>query len=105
MPYYTYIATNSGKNVLYTGVTNDIVRRKFEHAFMQGSQFTTKYKVNRVVWYATFESILDATSAEKKIKGWTRAKKMALIKSMNPEFQDLLYFEEPEGPSEYLRMT
>ncbi len=90
MSYYAYIATNSGKNVLYTGVTNDLSRRIFEHKEHLNKGFTSKYKVNRLVWYESFPSPYEAISAEKRIKGWTRSKKLDLIKTNNPQLSDLL---------------
>jgi len=88
--YYTYIATNKLNTVLYTGITNDLERRMFEHKNKLISGFTSKYNVNKLIWYENFNSPEEAIAAEKKIKGWTRAKKLNLIKSTNPNFNDLL---------------
>jgi len=88
--YYTYIATNKNNTVLYTGITNDLERRMFEHNNKLIPGFTSKYNVNKLIWYENFNSPEEAISAEKKIKGWTREKKLNLIKSINQNFNDLL---------------
>ena len=87
--YYTYIATNKNNTTLYTGVTNNLERRSFEHKNKLVKGFTSKYNICKIVWYDVFDSPSEAISAEKKIKGWTRAKKINLITSANPDFQDL----------------
>jgi putative endonuclease len=87
-------------NTLYTGVSNSIDRRTLEHV-MGMSKFTSKYKINKLVFYEEFSDPLDAITNEKRIKGWTRKKKMNLIKTMNPEFNNLL--EVSETSSEILR--
>lgn len=87
--YYTYIATNKNNTVLYTGVTNNLERRLFEHKNKLIKGFTSKYNVCKIIWYNVFDSAYEAISAEKRIKGWTRAKKIDLIISINPIFQDL----------------
>ncbi|MDP2704018.1 MAG: GIY-YIG nuclease family protein [bacterium] len=88
--YYVYIATNKHNTVLYTGVTNNLERRMWEHANKQVPGFTTKYNVNKLIYYDVFPNPENAIAAEKKIKGWTRAKKLTLIKEMNPNFKDLV---------------
>jgi putative endonuclease len=86
--YYTYImASTSG--VLYTGVTNNLERRVFEHKSGRGSTFTAKYRVTRLVYYETHTDINRATAREKQIKSWRRAKKEHLIESKNPTWRDL----------------
>ncbi len=87
--YYTYIATNKINTVLYTGVTNDLKRRMQEHKEKLIAGFTSKYNVNKLVWYDSFSSPIEAITAEKKIKGWVRKKKIELIKVNNPNFNDL----------------
>ncbi len=87
--YFTYIATNFHNTVLYTGVTDNLERRMYEHRNKTTPGFTSKYNVNKLIWYEEFSEPVDAISAEKKIKGWTRKKKLYLIKSLNPEFKDL----------------
>ncbi len=88
--YYVYIATNYRNTVLYTGVTNDINRRMFEHKNKLVKGFTKKYNVDKLVYYDKFNSPEEAIAAEKKIKGWLRKKKIDLIKSINSEFRDLI---------------
>ena len=87
--YWVYIATNKS-NTLYTGVTNDLQRRMHEHKNKLIGGFTKKYNINKLVYYQLFNNPKEAIGAEKKIKGWTRKKKIELIKSVNPTFKDLL---------------
>jgi putative endonuclease len=84
--YYIYILTNSTRNVLYTGVTNNICRRLTEHYFNSGTDasFTGKYNCYWLLYYEIFQYINDAIAREKQIKGWTRKKKIVLIDSFNP---------------------
>lgn len=89
MPYFTYIGINKTRTVLYTGVTNNLQIRSEQHAEKTNPGFTAKYNVNRIVWYDVFNSPQEAIGAEKRIKGWTRAKKIELIQSKNPQFKDL----------------
>ena len=88
--YFVYIATNRRNTVLYTGATNNLERRMHEHANKLVPGFTSKYNVNKLVWYETFGSPTDAIAAEKRIKGWRIEKKTSLIKEMNPNFENLL---------------
>jgi putative endonuclease len=83
-----YILTNLSRT-LYTGVTNDLVRRIYEHKQKIVPGFTQKYNVNQLVFYEETGDVNAAIAREKQIKGWTRAKKIALIESMNPEWKDL----------------
>jgi putative endonuclease len=86
--YYVYIMTNKSRT-LYTGVTNDLLRRVYEHKKKLIKGFTSKYKLQYLVYYEPTSSINSAIEREKQIKGWLRAKKIALIDSMNPEWKDL----------------
>ena len=86
--YYIYILTNYSKT-LYTGVTNNLIRRVYEHKQKLIAGFTQKYNINRLVYYEETSDIREAIAREKQIKGWLRAKKIALIESMNPEWHDL----------------
>lgn len=97
MSYYVYILTNKS-NTLYVGVTNDLERRLHEHT-TKNDHFTSKYNINKLIYYQEFDQVVDAINAEKKIKGWTRKKKIALIKTINPQFNDL-----SETSSEILRL-
>lgn len=87
--YYIYILTNKNNNILYTGVTNDLLRRMYEHKSKLIEGFTKKYNVNKLVYFEEFRNINEAIAAEKKIKGWIRNKKITLIKSKNPEWKDI----------------
>ena len=86
--YYVYMMTNKSRT-LYTGVTNDLQRRVFEHKSKLMVGFTRKYNLTRLVYYEVADDVLAAISREKQIKGWLRAKKVALIQSVNPEWKDL----------------
>ena len=86
--YVVYILANRSKT-LYTGVTNDLVRRVTEHKAKLVPGFTTKYKVDKLVYFEETGSIEEAITREKQIKGWLRTKKIALIESANPEWEDL----------------
>ena len=86
--YYVYIMTNRSKT-LYTGVTSKLEKRVFEHKNGLTGGFTSKYKVDRLVYFERFGHIRSAIAREKQIKGLSRLKKMALIVSMNPEWKDL----------------
>ena len=86
--YYVYILTNRSKT-LYTGVTNDLLRRVHEHKQKLIPGFTQKYNINRLVYYEETSDATEAIAREKQIKGWVRAKKIALIESRNPEWLDL----------------
>ena len=86
--YCVYIMASRSLN-LYTGVTDNIFRRALEHKSGKIEGFTKKYHINRLVYYETFKYIGNAIAREKQIKAWTRAKRIALIKSLNPTWQDL----------------
>lgn len=87
--YYVYIMTNKHNTVLYTGVTNDLVRRVYEHTNKVVEGFTSRYNINKLVYYEQTTSIEAAIMREKQIKGGSRAKKIARIESMNKEWKDL----------------
>jgi putative endonuclease len=84
-----YIMTNKRNTVLYTGVTSGLQKRIWQHKEKLVPGFTKKYNINKLVYYELTESIESAIAREKQIKGWTRAKKVILIESMNPECRDL----------------
>ena len=88
--YYAYIMTNMGNTVLYTGITNDLQRRAYEHREKLINGFTQKYKVSQLVYYEIFDDPENAISREKQIKAGPRRKKGELINSMNEEWTDLL---------------
>jgi len=87
--YYVYIMS-SESGVLYTGVSNDLARRVWEHKSksVRGS-FTARYKVNQLVFYESTSDISVAIAREKQVKGWKRVRKVRLINSFNPQWRDL----------------
>jgi putative endonuclease len=88
MQYYVYIITNSTRR-LYTGLTNDLYRRVYEHKNKLSPGFTTKYNLTWLVYYEVTGEVTAAISREKQIKGWLRSKKIALVESHNPQWKDL----------------
>lgn len=90
MPGYTYIMTNQRHTVLYTGSTPAMFRRVRQHRRGKSGSFTKRYNVDKVVYLKDYPTLQEARSAEKKIKGWTRSKKLTLINSTNPEWKDLV---------------
>lgn len=87
--YYVYIMTNKNNTALYTGYTNNMWRRLNEHLSGHGAVFTYKYHVNKLVYFESFELSKDATAREKQIKAGSRKKKIDLINTLNPKWQDL----------------
>ena len=87
--YFVYIMTNRHHTVLYTGVTNDLVRRVFQHREKIVPSFTTRYNVDQLVFYEETSDVGAAIAREKQIKGGSRRKKIALIEGMNPQWRDL----------------
>ena len=87
--YYVYMMTNWNNNVLYTGVTNDLVRRVNEHREKKVPGFTSRYNVNKLVFFESAPDVNAAIAREKEIKGWIRRKKNELINTMNPDWHDL----------------
>jgi putative endonuclease len=85
--YYVYIMA-SRSLTLYTGITDNIFRRALEHKAGAIEGFTKRYRINRLVHYEVFKYVNNAIAREKQIKAWTRAKRIALIKSVNPTWQD-----------------
>jgi putative endonuclease len=86
--YFVYIVTNRSKT-LYIGMTNSILRRIFEHKTKATEGFTSKYKLDRLVYWERYTSVHRAIAREKQIKGWLRIKKIQLIVEMNPTWKDL----------------
>ena len=90
MTYYVYMMTNQSDDVLYTGVTNDLVRRIYEHkTHIDPKAFTTRYHIEKLVYYEQYSEPEYAIAREKQIKGWNRARKNKYITEMNPEWKDL----------------
>ena len=86
--YFVYIMTNAS-GTLYTGVTNNLVRRVYEHKHKLVPGFTNKYNITQLVYYEECGDVLAAIAREKQIKGWVRVKKIALVESFNLDWQDL----------------
>jgi putative endonuclease len=87
--YYIYILTNQSHTVLYTGVTNNLQRRVFQHKSKQVPGFTSKYNVDRLVYYEECGDAYQAITREKQIKAGSRQKKLDLIHAVNAEWRDL----------------
>ena len=87
--YWVYMMTNRNKIVIYTGVTNNLRRRIRQHKDKKDCSFTKRYNITTLVYYESFGNIHDAIAAEKIIKSGSRAKKIALIESINPSWKDL----------------
>ena len=89
MAYYVYMMTNQYRNVLYTGVTNDLVRRVYEHRnHLIKDSFTARYHVTKLVYFEATEDVRSALEREKQIKSWKRSRKDALVESQNPTWED-----------------
>ena len=86
--YYVYIVGSRTRN-LYTGITNNLERRVYEHKRGLVPGFTRKYRVNRLMYFEVFHDVRAAIEREKQIKSWTRAKRIALLESQNPTWGDL----------------
>jgi putative endonuclease len=83
------MVTNWNNKVLYTGVTNDLARRIYEHREKKVRGFTSRYNLKKLVFFESNTDINAAIAREKEIKGWVRSKKDALIATMNPDWNDL----------------
>ena len=87
--YYVYMLTNDKGNVLYIGSTEDLKKRVYFHKRGLIPGFTKKYNVHRLVYYEIYSSLEEAEKREKQLKGKTRAKKNAIVESINPSWRDL----------------
>lgn len=87
--FYVYIMTNERNSVLYTGMTNDIKRRAFEHRTGLVEGFTKRYRIHKLVYFETFADAMSAIRREKQIKGGSRQDKIELIRCRNPRWEDL----------------
>ncbi len=87
--YVVYIMSDRHRGAIYVGVTSDLQQRVSQHRLAIIEGFSQKYHVNRLVYFEDTTEVLAAIAREKHIKGWTRAKKVALIESMNPRWEDL----------------
>jgi putative endonuclease len=89
MSYFVYILTNKYNNVLYTGVTRDLLARVGQHRSQSGNGFTNRYKVQKLVYFEVFDDPVNAIAREKQIKGGSRQDKINLIIRLNPQWEDL----------------
>ena len=87
--YYVYLITNWNNKVLYTGVTNNLERRLYEHKNKLIKGFTEKYNINKLVYFEQTNDIESAITREKEIKKWRREKKNSLVESANKQWEDL----------------
>jgi putative endonuclease len=86
--YYVYILTTQNNTVLYTGVTNDLIQRTYQHKNNLVKGFSTKYCVHKLVYYEVADDVMSAIEREKQIKGLGRQKKIDLINTLNPDWHD-----------------
>ena len=100
--YYTYIMA-SRSHTLYVGVTGDLHRRVFEHKWREHAGFTARYRCDRLVWFERHQDVNVAIAREKELKGWRRAKKLALIEGANPAWADLSREWYDIEPADYAR--
>ena len=89
MPYFVYILASQRNGTLYVGVTNNLVRRIYEHREKLIEGFTSQYEVTRLVWFDQTSTIEEAITHEKRLKRWQRDWKIALIEKSNPNWDDL----------------
>jgi putative endonuclease len=109
--YWVYILTNRRCNTLYIGITNNIALRLWQHRYGEMEGFAKRYHLNQLVWVEHFRNVNDAIACEKKLKGWRRARKIALIEKMNPRWLDLSdeweqqpkFYDRPWNTEEMLR--
>ena len=87
--YFVYLMTNQKNTVLYTGITNNLVRRIFEHKQKLIPGFTCRYNITKLVYFEETNNVADAITREKQIKCWIRPKKNILVETTNPEWKDL----------------
>jgi len=87
--YYVYLLASGKHGTLYVGVTNDLVRRVYEHKTKAVPGFTSRYEVDRLVWFESYDDPSTAISREKELKKWRRDWKITLIEDANPDWTDL----------------
>jgi len=87
--YYIYIMTNQGNSTLYTGVTNNLKRRSYEHKEKLAEGFTKKYNLTKLVYYEFCDDVKSAINREKQLKGGSRKSKLTLVSHFNPDWHDL----------------
>jgi len=98
--FYTYFL-GSISGTLYIGMTNNLEKRVWQHKHHEFPGFTSKYGVDRLLYFESFDDVRNAINRENQLKGWTRAKKIALLESANPKWEDLSreWYESDRGPS------
>ena len=89
MSYYVYILASRKDGAIYVGVTNDVVRRIYEHRIKAVPSFTSRYNITRLVWFEIYDDPVSANSREKELKKWKRDWKVKLIEVQNPQWEDL----------------
>jgi putative endonuclease len=89
MSYYVYLLASGKHGTLYLGVTNDLVRRCYEHRTKAADGFTSRYRVDKLVWFEMYNDALTAIAREKQLKKWRRDWKIRLIEEENPDCADL----------------
>ena len=89
--YFVYILASNRNGTLYIGITNDLLRRVYEHKTKVVKGFSEKYNINMLVYYEQTNDVYSAIEREKKLKKWNRKWKLRLIESVNPEWKDLYY--------------
>ena len=89
MSYYVYILASRKDGAIYIGVTNDIVRRIYEHRIKAVPGFTSKYNITQLVWFETYDDPISAITREKELKKWKRSWKVQLIEAANPQWSNL----------------
>ncbi len=93
---YVYLVTNTHHNVIYVGMTSQLLSRIYQHkTHFYKRSFSDRYNIEHLVYYESFNCIEDAIAREKQVKKWRKEKKIALISSMNPEWKDL--YDEMNG--------
>ncbi len=109
--YWVYILTNKHCKALYIGIANSLTRRLSQHRCGEVDGFTKRYQLNRLVWFEHFRNVNNAIACEKKLKGWRRGRKLALIEQRNPRWLDLSddweqqpkFYEHPWDTDEMIR--
>ncbi|WP_024518100.1 GIY-YIG nuclease family protein [Bradyrhizobium sp. Tv2a-2] len=89
MAHHVYILASRKDGAIYIGVTNDIIRRIYEHRIKAAPGFTSKYNITRLVWFEIYDDPTNAITREKELKKWKRSWKVELIEMQNPEWDDL----------------
>src|SRR5712672_668471 len=109
MAYYVYILASRKDGAIYVGVTNDIVRRIYEHRIKAVPGFTSKYNITRLVWFEIYDDPVSAITREKELKKWKRSWKIELIEAQNPQWHDPLRVDMQlsssfrDGPKDQIR--